>query len=541
MTYGMVLVDDKEDIVRSIKKLGNWGDLNIEITGTAANGAEAMEIIKSTRPKILITDIRMPVMDGLELTRRALEFNPAIKIILLSGYDEFSYAQQAVKLGAKEYLLKPAAIEAIVEAVLKVKEEIAAEEVKYFENMKLRQRLKESLPLLKSEYFTHLVTYPEKNTQNMRDKLHYLGVDLDTENFRVMVVSLDDYETVSASNSIEDYNLIMFAVITILEESIDEFMKNVVFKSGRSEITVIMNEDDHVSDGSIFNLAELCRERMNEYLELSVSIGIGRCYAHPQDISTSYREAVKSVENRFITGKNSIINICNIDVGSHEKFKYPKDTANELLKYIGIGAVERVQEIFEQFISEVYNNNPGLPRLIKTYLGQFISTITNELAGDGIDISGIVGDEQEFISKLGMLDTQNEVKQRLNKLIIDLAAYIFKLKKVNENKNIDLINDYIDSNYTADISLSDISKHIYISPSYISTLIKAHSGESFVEKITRLRLEQAKLLLLASSDRVYEVAEKVGYSDRRYFSDIFKKYTGLTPKEYVIKFKSQAN
>lgn len=534
--YGMVVVDDKEDIVRGIEKMGNWAELQIEITGTASNGKEALDIIRETKPKLLITDIRMPIMDGLELIKEAKQLDSSIKIILLSGYDDFNYAQEALKLGAQEYLLKPAKIESIREAVIRAKRQLITEEEKILENIKLKHKLKESLPLLISEYFSYLVNFPGKTIKNMKEKLDYLGIDLNTEKFRVIIVSLDDFEIVFSQNSFRDYDLLVFAIINIIEETVADFCKNVVFKSGKAEITIILNTDED-DLCKVFNIAEACKERIAQYLELSVSIGIGRHYNLPEDIHLSYREAQKAVENRFIIGKNKIINIDDVDIGKDIKFKYPYELSDELVQYIGVGAIQRVDEIFELFIAEIFATNYTSVKLIKRYLVQFIFVISKELIEDGIRINEVIGDELEFISSMEAYETLDEVKHELKGAIIKITEYIYNLKKINETNSINVINEYIQKNYTRDISLNDLSKIVYISPSYISTLIKQNFGESFIERITRLRVELAKLLLLSSEDKVYEVAEKVGYSDRRYFSDIFKKYTGLTPKEYIDKYK----
>ncbi|MGH4140053.1 response regulator [Clostridium sp.] len=531
--YGMIVVDDKEDIIRGIEKLGNWREIGVEVIGTASNGLEALKLVKKLKPKIIITDIKMPVMDGLQLTKKVIEFDKTVKIILLSGYGEFIYAQQAMRLGAKEYLLKPATIETITEAVLRAKEEILIGEMRVSENIELSQRVKENLHLVKEKYFTYLVSDAGNDIDRMREKLSYLEVDIDVENFRVMVVSLDDYENVYSLDLGENYDLVMFGIANILEEIIGWFCKNVVFETDNSTIAIIMNDIDN----DIFTIAQKCKRSINQYLHLSVSIGIGRHYERPQDISVSYKEAIQSVENRFTIGKNSIISINDIDVSGDIMFRYPYKTVENLIRYVKIGAVERVEEIFDSFIEDIRNKNSNSPKLIKSYISEFIFSISKELMVEEISIKEILGDELEYVNKLNNLETLSEVKDTLKKIITEITNYIFNLKKANKKRNIDLINDYINENYMEDISLKNISKHIFISPSYISTLIKENYNENFVDRVTRLRVEESKLLLLSGRDKVYEIAEKVGYKDRRYFSEIFKKCTGLTPKGYVEKYR----
>lgn len=534
----MVVVDDKEDIVQGIKTLGGWESMGIEVAGTAANGRDALEIIRRTDPQILITDIRMPVMDGLELTEKALQFKPQLKIILLSGYDDFAYAQKAVRLGAREYLLKPAPIDTIVAAVRKVQHVISAETRSYLENEKLRQRVRESMPLLRKEYFTALLTLETETPEDMAEKIRYLGVDIGIRDFCVLVFSLDDGETLSLS--FERYNLIMNGVIAKLEEAFAGRFRHIVFNSRQFEVTVIANVTA-ADRMQVFALAESARKQVRDAVGLSVSAGIGRYYPMPGSISVSYQEACRALENKFLLGKGIVVGFDDVNIGSPERppFQCALNREAELIQYIQIGAVERVQELFDTYVDTLQRQNAGHPRRIRSCLCQLLLTVCRELARDGIDPQECIGDELECVGVLEKTKSLADARCQLSREFSAIAGHIAGLRRTKEKKSIDVISAYIDQNYTRDITLNDISRHVYLSPSYVSMLIKNHFGESFVERITRLRVEKAKLLLLENGSRVYEVAEQVGYADRRYFSDIFKKTVGMTPKEYEDRYRSR--
>ncbi len=533
----MVIVDDKEDIVRGIEKLGGWGNMGIEVAGTANNGKDALEIIRRTDPHILITDIRMPVMDGLELTEKALQLKPQLKIILLSGYDDFAYAQKAIRLGAQEYLLKPTPIDTIVSAVRKVQHVITAETRSYLETEKLRQRVRESMPLLRNEYFTALLTLEKETPQDMAEKFRYLGVDIGTRDFRVLVFALDAGEELHLS--FERYNLMMNGVIDKLEEVFTDKFRHIVFKSRQFEVAVIAN----VTDGDptqVFSLAETARDQVADAIGVSVSAGIGRYYPMPGSISLSYQEACRALENRFLLGRGIVVAFDDVDIGLPEPptAQYAFEREAELIKYIQIGADERVQELFEAYVDMLQQQNTGHPRRVRSCLCQLLLTVCRELARGGIDTQPCIGDELECAGLLEKAKSLEEARGRLSQVLSAITGYIARLRQAKEKKSIDIISAFIDQNYIRDITLNDISRCVYLSPSYISMLIKNHFGENFVERITRLRMEKAKLLLLENGSRVYEVAEQVGYADRRYFSDIFKKTVGMTPKEYADRYRS---
>jgi two-component system response regulator YesN len=233
---------------------------------------------------------------------------------------------------------------------------------------------------LKEEYFTYLISSPVKDVKSMREKLKYLCVELDTLDFKVMVFSIGDFEILYRSYPPKDFNLLMFAIINVIEETMlgfcrsfifkDEAFKCVVFKSGIAEITVIMNikaECEALSDKT-YDAAQVCRERLNKYLGFPVSIGIGRFYSEPWDIHISYKEALRAVQNRLVAGKSGVTDI--EDIGAC--CEYPYGLLDELMQQVKAGEGVKADEAYRAFFEELYSKNVEFPQIIKRLLIQLV-------------------------------------------------------------------------------------------------------------------------------------------------------------------------
>lgn len=192
--YKLVIVDDKVDIIQGIRAIGRWAEYGVEVAGWAYDGQEALKLIEQIRPEIVITDIMMPVMDGLKLIELVRKAYPEIKVIILSGYDEFSYAQQAIKLGAEEYLLKPVEIQQLHQVVYRVKEKLDREALKHEAEKILLERLEQSLPLLRDRFFLSLTEEAAGfNQDELTQRLEFLKVKLPLQNLAALVTEFDRY------------------------------------------------------------------------------------------------------------------------------------------------------------------------------------------------------------------------------------------------------------------------------------------------------------------------------------------------------------
>lgn len=292
----LCIIDDIKSVVEMIARKPQWEEHGIEVAGTALDGEEGLEMIRSRRPDIVLTDIRMPRMDGLEMTRAILQFAPACKIIILSAYSEFAYAQQAIRLGAMDFVKKPFAIDEIVNVVLKAKEQCLQERVEQERIQAMELRIKESLPVLRQEYLTFLMQH-QTAEHSSHSRWEYLGIPLAQHDFAVFIAEIDDFAEKYYRQPVQEIELIRFSLQNILEETVAEWTKGVVFREAASRYVCILNTDDPGIAGQI---AEACCANVSRYSRSTLSVGVGLCVPTIHGLADSYSQALSALAYHFI-------------------------------------------------------------------------------------------------------------------------------------------------------------------------------------------------------------------------------------------------
>ncbi len=536
--YKLIVVDDKADILDGITKLGHWAQMHINVVGKAYNGKDAFDLVQEHQPDVVITDIRMPVMDGLELTSLIKQHYPLTKVIILSGYDDFSYAQQAVKLGAEEYLLKPARIDRIEEAVLRAYEKLEIEKKIREDSILMQQKLIKSLPLLKDDYFIYLVSMPvEHDINEVIDRFRFLEIGLDIKNFAVLLIELDHYRELFEHNNIKEVELYKFAVANMAQELMGSCFKCETFRVDDNRIVILINYRTDLSlnenKTGITDTAESICKSIEKYLDITVTIGIGGLYEDLKDIYYSFLEAREAIAYKIVLGHNRVICAQDIRINHHQSFHYPIQLENEILSYIKIGALKQIPAQLDKFIESLIGQKDISPSYIKKILRNFvglISRMTLELP-ENTEMNRIR--DNDFIVEFEKYKTVDEIRNWLYEILCEIAQTVGNMKKSQLEKDIDKAKLYIHQHFHEDISLQTVSEYVCLSPTYFSAVFKELVGETFIEYLIKARVEKAKELLATGQYKIYEIANKVGYEDRRYFSEVFKKHTGLNPAEYL--------
>ncbi len=538
--YKLIVVDDKADILDGIIKLGHWAQMNFDVVGKACNGKDAFDLVREHQPDVVITDIRMPIMDGLELTSLIKQHFPFTKVIILSGYDDFNYAQQAVKLGAEEYLLKPARIDRIEGAVLRAYEKLEIEKKVREDSILMQQKLIKSLPLLKDDYFRYLVSTPvEHDLNEVKDRFRFLEIGLDIRYFAVLLIELDHYRELFERNNIKEVELYKFAVANMAQELMGACYKCETLRVDDNRIVLLINYRTDLSlndnKAGISDVAENIRKSVEKYLDITITIGIGGLYEDLKDIYYSFLEAREAIAYKIVLGHNHVICAQDIRINHHQSFHYPIQLENEILSYIKIGASEQIPARLNQFIESLIDQKDISPAYLKKILRNFvgvISRMTLELP-ENTEMNRIRNND--LIAEIEKYKTVDEIRSWLNKILCEIAQTVRNMKKSQLEKDIDKAKLYIHQHFHEDISLQTVSEHVCLSPTYFSAVFKELAGETFIEYLVKARVEKAKELLATGQYKIYEIANRVGYEDRRYFSEVFKKHTGLNPAEYIEK------
>ena len=531
------LVEDEVIIRSGVKKSINWEQEGYEFVGEASDGELAYPMILKEKPDILITDIRMPFMDGLELSRLVKKELPDIKILILSGYDEFEYAKKAIKIGVTEYLLNPISAAKLTEVLNAVAETIRQEN--------------EEKNLLET-YFAEMRENTERDKMRLFEKL--LMGDLS------MGEILEAGERFGMNLGASCYKIVLFKILANLEnhvyaeqmvdacssvEQAASMMEGVyVFQRGVEGWAFLLTAQDEKSmEESAKILFQNLKQAMKNYTQLEYFGGIGSTVPRIRSLKQSFREADRAFAARFVEEANQII--------SQKEFE--KSQMEEGLKMQGVVQIGKSREMLQKFLSN------GTREEVKAFSDAYISRIEEENIRSTmvrqyvvIDVCIVILSFCERISSANRLQEEAEELQKMmqkihslseiKKYVVRLLNEAIELRDAESGRRYsDLIaaaKKEIENHYmTEEISLNTVAISVGMSPSYFSSIFSKEAGKTFVEYLTEVRIEKAKEFLMCSSMKTSEIGYEVGYKDPHYFSYIFKKVQGCSPKEYRARGK----
>lgn len=529
------LVEDEVVMRNGIKNNIPWEQEGFEFVGEASDGELAYPLIKREKPDILITDIRMPFMDGLELSRLVKKELPQIKIIILSGYNEFDYAKTAISIGVTDYLLKPISSAKLLEAVKKIGDMIEKEQ----DNVRLMERYEKEMEeniLQEKHKLWGALASNRLSTIELLEKGQRLGMDFTASAYMVFLFKL--MQEGDATGCSDELNRASEKV-----NSLSETWKKVLSFDRSPEGWAFLIKGESEAE-VLENFAETKKELLNlvaVYPKVEYFGGLGSIVQRIGDIQNSYKEAARAFSSRFFLDANQIadsaemVSLHNEEDGKIDVSKMlSKKREHELVeKFFKNGTVEEVDSFLDELFQSIGEQNcksllyrqyvvMDLFFCATDFLGN-LEISTEELPEECRDINQIVekaGNAQSLRHQIGILFSETMIlrdghsKKKYSKLLEDAKAFI-------------------DENYRHDdMSLNMVAAQVNISPSYFSTIFSSEMGQTFVEYLTHVRLEKAKELLMCSNMRTAEIGYEVGYKDSHYFSYIFKKVVGCSPKEY---------
>lgn len=530
--YKLLIVDDEELVRKAIITKLDWTNIGFDTVLEAEDGEEALSISLEQKPDVVLTDIRMPFMDGLELAEKLGKVLPGTKVIILSGHDEFEYAQEAIKIGVLDYILKPIRSAKLTELMERIKKLLDDEKKENEKLQKIRNQLHQSLPLLKERFLNSLINNSVKDTE-IRKKLDYLDIKIPGDSFTVCVCEIDNLNVLADEKSAADMDLLIFSVLNIVAELSET--KGTAFNDFYNRQVIVFSGENPGSmkaENDLYSILEGIRENVEKYLKVTVSIGIGSTVRKLKDVSISYKDALYALDYKMFMGKNRVYDIKDLGYRQSNIY-YPIDKINAVLSTVKQESVEEVKKHVDLFFNDLISKKSLSPDNIKIILSELVNSAQRLLMEIKNEEEGSFNMDFGIYEKISRHDTLEDIKLVISKFLTDICKYI---RTVRNNRNLNIIdkaksciNEYY---HLEDLSLNYVADTVSISPGYLSILFRRETDETFIEYLTRVRMEKAKELLRTSSMKAYEVAYKVGYSDPHYFSICFKKYTGCTPSDY---------
>lgn len=537
--YKVLLVDDEALIREAISENIKWKELGFQFLGACENGKEAIEKIDQEVPDLLITDICMPYIDGMELTKYVYEKYPATKVIIISGYDEFEYAKTAVKYKVLEYVLKPITAYELTELLDKIKKDFDMESDKNKNLKKIREAYISNLPVMKGRFLNSLMQ-GNVSTEEVKKKSEDFKVDLRGKYFATAIVEGDDLrEYIKRHHGIKE-DLVLFAIFNITEEIVNKQKCGITFQNGEEKTVIIFKADKEEGfRNRLYDIGTEVREALNQYLKMDVAIGIGKTVPTTSWLNRSLETAKSVLEYRFLLGGNVVLDARELGVNASVTGIDISVWTDKILLSIKAGDIEQIENVIRLFVKTLKEDYVPKNRII-IYIQNIVLSIVNMLDTAGLSDEKLMEGEHTFINNIYMHKHLIDIESELIGFCEKVSQVMTSEKDSYGNRQAIMALDYVDKNYgNTEISLNSVCNYLAMSTSYFSSIFKNYTGETFIETLTKKRIEKAKSLIENTALKSYEIANEVGFSDPHYFSITFKKHTGFTPTEYAKNKRSK--
>jgi len=531
----ILIVEDEMLIRVGIKSCIDWEANGFEVIGLAEDGEQALDIIEKLRPEIVLTDIKMPNMDGLELIDRIKKQYPTIRVIVLSCYNEIDFIKKAMKLGADDYILKLSMEPgALLEVLNNTKSAIDSREKADLQSSNNQREIKISKNFIKEDLYKKVID-EAISVERLVGDLKSIGSSMSFSRLNVIYASIDDYSNASLKSRLDDRHLLKFSVTNIIEEILLSYCKGDIVEVEKGEYLLLFDSCEEADCQKI--LKEFCfkvNNALESYFNISISFGISGITGDMSSFKTMYTQAKKALEQKFYSGRGSIL-FYDEKLEFSDKFillnlqdEKMLQTCLENLDYDGAKA------IIKKFFYGIYNLKMYHPSKVRMagveLLNPFINVAKKfELETDfALITSGNIENPVDILMKA---ETVSYIYNWFESVVEKFIDYLSNKRLSAERPEILKLKQYISDRVYEDITLDKAAKISNMSKSYLSSVFKKETGESFTDYVNRLKMEEAKILIQRYDLKNYEVAEKLGFIDESYFSKLFKKYIGISPSK----------
>jgi two-component system response regulator YesN len=516
--YSIFIVDDEQIELEMIRDFIRWEEMGIYVAGTAMNGQEAIEKIKVIQPDIILTDVKMPIINGIELAKQVMEEFDWIKIVFLTGHDELEFVKSALNVGAVGYLLKPLDIKEITNVMGKVREKC--------EEVRMKNK---SIQVTKANIVKELIY--EKDHQRKVNLVHsYNKLDRrkELDLFSIVLCSVDHYSSLKNDILLED-------CITKLNDLIGGF-----FQDRLLEVTLLPLKEDQ-----LVMLLDARQPNVNkqfwtglvtviaEKLPFTATIAMNEKTDELIQVHFLYEMAKNALNERFYAGSGSVIYSGHIPANfySDQIPPFPESELFEALFQLDENQMVRI--IQDYFSKMVYLRIRK--KVICDMIVRLIDRLNELVRTNSIDMESFIETRVDLYHSIYECDVLKGIEFIVIQVFVGMMELI-KDRFIDKNlKTVQQVRVIIENTYHEQLTISSLSSQVYLSPNYLRSIFKEKTGTTIHEYLTKIRLDKAKELLADASLKVHDIAEKVGYESSSYFCSLFLKSQGVTPNEYRKK------
>ena len=526
--YKVMLVDDEEEAREAIAGCINWEEIGYVVAAKADNGEDALEKAEQCAPDVVLTDIHMPFMDGLTFCRKLKETMPDVRIIIFSGYDEFEYAQEAVRLGAEEYILKPINSAELIKVFTGIKERLDEEFDRRHNIEQLKKFYEDSLPVLKEQFMMGLLE-GHLNAEQIQRGLRDYGIDLDTAFYSVGVIEMaEDTENRQPLNP----GLLGVSLRNLTQERLEVYGNHICINYLGTVVVIAGLKSTQEHNSFISRMDQICKLAKKQY-GLDTAAGIGRIYGHIRDIPRSFAEAREACSYRMLMPGDQAIFIDDVEPRTGEVLTFDEDLMRRLVTEIKVGDEASLKAAVDEVTSNLKRLAASMPQL-RLYCTELIIELTRVAVTYRLESKW--ESTKELLEKIDRFHSFDEITEWLCELCLGLqeaigAERMGATRLLGEKAESFIKEHYTDSSLNVDMLCS----HLGVGTTYFSTVFKKETGMNFVAYLTKVRMEEAVRLLQETEEKSYVIAGMVGYEEPTYFSYVFKKQFGISPAKYRQK------
>ncbi len=533
MKLGAMLVDDEAYILKNLQQVIPWEDMGIEIVGLAHNGVQAMEMAAATHPDLILCDIRMPVMDGIEFLRKLRESNEDAEVIMLTGYQDFEYVRSVIRFNVRDYILKPIDYEELESIIQRLAGKIQKKKNEALHNEKKWGKV---LHLAYEKILNEvLLDFPTDHARF----LHSANMNIEDWQFAVLLVEMNNYAQESRSWDRKETKLWNFAVHNVLQEALLTLeLDYVVLRIREGEWCVIVQRSKDrggFAAEEIKAWPELLIRAVENNVKRQINVGLFPETIRMEELSQTYKKLQRMMHLAEEAEKPIIV----YEQGRQEQ-KGSNHSLWDLTDAIVSGIKEWNRSKMAEALEKLNMELKSFPEHSFARVEQVLHFLILHLMWEMRTIDILTVEEEDAVWQ--RLDQCVDIKDLMTVVnhFVDLCMESTSGKKSSELMML-AGKDYIERRLSSDIGVEEVADYLGISSSYFSLLFKQHFQETFVEYLTKKRMEMAKSLLLLSDKSIARIGQMVGYAERRYFTKVFLKYTGEIPSEYREKNKERAN
>jgi len=527
--YRLLVADDEHIVVESIRFIVEKNFDNIVVIAEACTGKDAIEQVEIFKPDIVFMDIRMPGINGIEAIKEIKKRHPDTLVIILTAYDYFTYAKEALTLNVLDFLIKPIDKNKVVESIQKAIQILSRKMADVQNELVMKEKYRRLADYLEHEFVYSALL---ENDHYKRLVFYQEILNMDLHYGYVMLLNIDESVSGTLSGEPMRQSLEKQEIQDLFRMSLKSrtncLVGAVTLNRGIAYIPVAQGTDEYVVRNQSIEIANKVKKELDAKLGISCPIGIGRAL-NVENLLKSYEEADKAIKLAQAAGDGGVSHISDIILPSETQDYYPLNKQNILIDRIVSGNTEEAKELFEELFNWMAFMDKDVQK-IKNRFFEISLDIFRALPAQGM-ANGRIVHQQKMMKTLELSDL-TLLKMNFWRGILEITLDIKNQNEERRNELIEKVKHYVADNFSKDIKLNDMAKKVNMSYHYFSKFFKDETGHNFTDYLANIRIKEARKLFHEDTCSIKEVSVQVGYKDPNYFSKIFKKMVGLTPTEF---------